>query len=329
MSSGTGLRFPARFLQANLFYDVLPINSDRYASMTTQKHLLITISDNTENLFGVRFVRSFFNDLAPHLITLLHINRIDTHSMIPSLTEMWEDDEKPDGHQLTFKAKRAIENAKNVFKDSSLAIDQMIVKTATERYGKVKDILTEGAKGCYDAIVLGRRASYALQWIFERPANEIHQSMLREYRCTVPLWICPESDQTRRNVLLCVDGSASSLRAADHVGYILAPEAQHQITLFHVLSGRASRDDSQIFKEAETILTGHGIGADRIKRQTARGISVAGSIQSEGEKGQYAAVVLGMHGHNEPAKENKFFQTEGTVSKLINKIEKTALWCCP
>ncbi|MBU1566299.1 MAG: universal stress protein [Proteobacteria bacterium] len=292
------------------------------------KHLLVTISSDADNLFGVRFVCSFFNDLSEHLVTLLHICRLDCDNMTKSLTEMWQTPEEKTGCELTGGPKRSLDKAQELLGRENFSIDRTITKTAVERYGKVKDILTEGSQGYYDAIVLGRRASYTLQWMFERPAEEVAQTMIRDSCCDVPLWICPESETGRKNVLVGVDGSDNSCRAVDHVGFILSSESRHSITLFHVNNG-ISRESTEIFARAEKILHGHNIGDERIRLYSTWGISVAGAIQSEGEKGGYSAVALGMHGSQEKGLLKDYILAGGTTAKLINKIEKTALWCCP
>ncbi len=292
------------------------------------KHFLVTISTNADNLCGVRFVGSFFNDQSEHLVTLLHICRLDCDNMSKSLTEMWQNPEEKGACSLTGGLKRSLDKAKELLGQGNFSIDRTITKTAVERYGKVKDILTEGSQGCYDAIVLGKRASYTLQWMFERPAEEVAQAMIRDSCCDVPLWICPESEPGRKNILLCVDGSANAYRAVDHVGFILSSEAQHSITLFHVNNSTA-RESTEIFARAEEILHGHTIGDERIRRRSTWGVSVAGAIQSEGKKGGYAAVALGMHGSREKGLLKDYILAGGTTAKLIGKIEKTALWCCP
>ncbi len=292
------------------------------------KHFLVTISTNADNLCGVRFVGSFFNDRSEHLVTLLHICRLDCDNMSKSLTEMWQNPEEKGACSLTGGLKRSLDKATELLSQGNFSIERTITKTAVERYGKVKDILTEGSQGSYDAIVLGKRASYALQWMFERPAEEVAQAMIRDSCCDVPLWICPEVEPGRKNILLCVDGSDNAYRAVDHVGFILSSEAQHSITLFHVNNSTAS-ESTEIFAKAEEILRDHTIGDERILRRSTWGVSVAGAIQSEGEKGGYAAVALGMHGSREKGLLKDFILAGGTTAKLIGKIEKTALWCCP
>lgn len=291
------------------------------------KHFLVTISNDVEYLFGPRFICSFFQQMSEHHLTLLHICRKDSEDISTALNEMWSSpDEKVTGN-LTVGARRSIDKAQLMLAKSKMSIDQVIIKTVAERYGKVKDILTEAASGLYDAIILGRRASYTLQWVFERPADEIAQYMIKDNCCSTPIWICPETEPERKNVLLCVDGSENGYRAVDHAGYILSLQTQHQITLLHITNGNTSDTDG-IFQRAESLLREHGIGGDRIRRHVTWGLSVSGTIQSEAEKGGYAAIALGLHGQAHNLKKDLIL-AGGTTSKLINRLQKTALWCCP
>lgn len=292
-----------------------------------EKHFLVTISNDVHNLFGVQFVCSFFKKISRHQITLLHISRLDGTEMEKSLSEMWlHPDDRVRGH-LTVGAKRSIDKATILLKNSRMSIEKMVVKTVAERYGKVKDILTEGSNGLYDAIVLGRRASYSLQWIFERPAEETPLAMIQDSCFTTPLWICPEPGPDRKNVLLCVDGSENSYRAVDHAGFILSRQTQHSIDLFHVESG-SGMDPDEVFLRAAAILHGHNIKDERINSKFTWGFSVPGSIIAEINRGGYGAVVVGLHGHQRSVMKN-FNLAGGTTSKLISRLEQTSIWCCP
>jgi hypothetical protein len=292
-----------------------------------EKHFLVTISNDVEHLYGVRFICSFFKEMSEHNLTLLHICRLDDNKMSKALSEMWTDPDKKIQGNLTIGVRRAIDRAMVLLGKSRMSIDQVITKTVAERYGKVKDILTEGADGLYDAIILGKRASYTLQWAFERPGDEMAQTIIKDTCCTSPLWICPESKQDRKNVLLCIDGSEDAYRATDHVGYIISAQDQHTVSLFHVVNTIGEASD-KIFERAESILHEHGIGSERISRKTGWGLTVTGSILSEIDKGGYAAVAVGLHGL-EHGVMKEFNMVGGTTSKLINKLENTALWCCP
>lgn len=293
-----------------------------------KKHFLVTISNDAEILYGVRFLCSFFGNVADQQVTLLHICRRDAGGASATLSQMWQGPSEGIRGQLTVQAKKAIDRARDILRRHDLAVDQVMTKTCAERYGKVKDILTEGGKGAYDAIVLGRRASYTLQWMFERAADETAQAIIRDSCCNTPLWICPEPLAERKNVLLCLDGSENSYRAADHVGYMLADQPQQRITLFHVQNVKDYQDVTGIFARAEEILTGYGITGDRIDRESCWGMTVAGAIDSEVARGGYAAVAVGLHGER-PGRAKDTRLAGGITAKLISKVEKASLWCCP
>lgn len=292
-----------------------------------QKHFLVTISNEIENLFGVRFLCSFFNTIGDHQITLLHICQTDKSAMANALNQMWQGPNEGIEGRVTVQARRAIFKAKEMLGQHQMAVEHMITKTCAERFGKVKDILAEGSRGLYDAIILGRRASYALQWMFERPADETVQAIVRDSGCTTPLWICPETEAGRRNVLVCLDGSQNSFRAVDHVGYILGRQEQHHIALFYAAGGSDGKSDTY-FEHAEALLRAHDIGPDRISRKTGRGLTVSGTILGELEKGRYAAIALGLRGEKQEREKNMGI-SGGTTAKIIAKLEKASLWCCP
>lgn len=241
--------------------------------------------------------------------------------------EMWEDPDKRIEGNLTVGARRALDKATRMLDHNKIAVNQMKTKIVEERFGKVKDIISEGVNGLYDAMVLGRRATYALQWLFDRPADEIPQALVKDASFSSPLWICSEPEVGRKNVLLCVDGSKSALRTADHVGYILNYAKHHNVTVFHVNTGQ-SGDSETIFKGVLDILISHNIERERIVCKSTWGISIAGTILNEKNSGKYAAVAVGMVGL--PNRKLGSFGLQGsTTASLIRKIEKASLWCCP
>lgn len=290
-----------------------------------KKHFLVTLSNELDNLYGVRFLCSFFHSIGEHQVTLLHICRSDDSSMAKTLGQMWQGPSDGIEGRVTVSARQAIFKAREMLAEHHLATEHMVTKTFAERYGKVKDILEEGARGLYDAIVLGRRATYSLQWMFERPADETALAIIRDNRCTTPLWICPDPEPGGRDILLCLDGSENALRAVDHAGFILAGQQHHRITLLHVGTSIAATE--AIFTAAERTLTGHGIEATRIRRKTTWGLTVASTILGELKEGGYAAVVIGLRG--ERAEKEKGCGAGSTTAKLIGKLERASLWCCP
>ena len=291
-------------------------------------HFLVNISSDTENLNGVRFFCSFFQESENCSITLFHIARLDSNDSSAALMEMWKNPEEGVQGKLTTGAYKALSRARRHLRSKNITVENMKTKTVQERYGKVRDILAEGSEGLYDAIILGRRATYALQWIFDRPGDEIPQAIIQEASLNSPLWVCTEPEEGRKNVLLCVDGSASSLRAADHVGFVLSHAPQHTITVFQV-SSSTNMNVQKNFEETDAILTKHNITRERIQHLEGSGLSVSSAILSEKNRGKYAAVAIGLEGNHEGGALGALGITGGTAATLINKISKASLWICP
>lgn len=292
-----------------------------------KKNFLATVSNDYDQLTGVEFICSFFKNLSEHRVTLLHICRLDASNTNKALLEMWQNPDERVKGRLTVGAKKALDKATEMLSVSNMSVDSMITKTFAERYGKIKDILNEGEGGLYDAIILGKKASYTLQWFFDRPADETAKAILRDGSLSTPLWVCPIPEVGRTNVLLCVDGSAGSFRAVDHVGYILSLQNQHNITLFLVENGAGLNSD-KIFQESIKILKDHAIASERISTHTTWGLNIAGTIISYAEKYSFAAIAVGLRGNNKGFMKS-INLAGGTATSLIERVEKVSLWCCP
>ncbi len=290
-------------------------------------HFLVSISSESENLYGIRFLCSFFGSCKNIDVTLFHISSSNDNSSA-SLLNMWENPAEKLENMITPAARKALNQAKFHIDSGSISVDELKTKTIMERHGKVKDILTEAANGLYDAVILGRRATYTLQWMFERPADEIPQALIRDASLSSPMWVCNEPEEGRKNVLLCLDGSASALRVADHVGYILSYLPQHTITLFHVCNP-VSNNAEKIFQDGVDILSKHNIAPERILQKTTWGLSVTNCILSEKSNGKYAVVAVGLIGTNEKNASPPNTMVGKTASVLLKAISKAALWYCP
>lgn len=291
-------------------------------------HFLINISSDTENLYGVRFFSSFFKNGSECDVTLFHISRLDSRDSSASLMEIWKGPEDSVLSSLNKSAQKALSRARRNLKSNAVTISEMKTKTVQERYGKVKDIIGEGSAGLYDAMVLGCRATYALQWLFDRPGDEIPKALIQDTTLSCPLWVCKEPEEGRENILLCVDGSESSMRAADHVGYILNHTPDHKVTVFHVAT--AADDKSQeIIESAAKILRSHNIAEDRIDKKTGWGVSLANVILAEKNRGRYAVIAMGVRGNQKGSLLGTIGMGGDTAATLIGKISKAALWIIP
>jgi hypothetical protein len=201
--------------------------------------------------------------------------------------------------------------------------EKVDIKTVQSRKGVVREIIDEAHSGLYDAVALGRKGFSWFETLFEDSVS--HEILWRDI--DFPIWICKRaSEHERRNVLLCVDGSAPSLRMADHVGFMLRKQEQQAVTLFHVAENKIPTDDSlqEMFRESRTALMENGLPEERIEYKVVVSKNVARSVINEACKGTYAAIALGKRGTSPKAMEN-FFPSSLCI-RLMRLCETTSLW---
>ena len=93
------------------------------------------------------------------------------------------------------------------------------------------------------------------------------------------------------------------------------------------VSPKLLKKTETVFSAAEGILKGHGIVAARMRRKSGRGLSVASTILGELHQGGYAALAIGFRGERQ---EKEGGGGVGSITaRLIGKLEKASLWCCP
>lgn len=168
--------------------------------------------------------------------------------------------------------------------------------------------------------------SYALQWLVEKPADELAQSILKDSSLSFPLRVCPEIEKDRKNVLVYADGSEASYRAVDHVGYILSNQGQHSICLFHVKTSAVS-NKAEVFNRSIEILRTHSINDERINTKSSWGFSVPGTIMDQVNEGGFAAVALGLNHEKHERLLIRQLKGEAT-SRLIRDASNFSVWCC-
>ena len=189
-----------------------------------ERHLLITISEKHDNLFGVRFVGNFFAHKEKMKITLLYLT--------PKPPGRFEADMETELRNKKSEAigRKALNEAKQDLLKLGFMEDQVFTKLRPRMSSKVNEIIQEGSEGRYDAVVLGRRGLTRLEQTFDESVT----SDLFEKDWGFPLWICRKPDSERKHVLACVDGSDASHRMLDHVGFILGQAQNQNVTLLAV-----------------------------------------------------------------------------------------------
>jgi nucleotide-binding universal stress UspA family protein len=285
-----------------------------------QKKLLITVSDDLSFLYGVRFVGSFFRNKAVVNTTLFYVApRADVAGSDKGFGQPELDQKTAEVGRK--QAQEALASARRMLCDRGFPPENVTCKFVFKQFGTVKDIIKEARGGKYDAVVLGRRG-YAL---FESVFSTSVTKEILDRRIDIPIWICKRPEENSRNVLLCVDGSQSSLRMVDHAGFMLRDENDHAITLFYVDTGEGASKET-ILNEARKKLLENWISDGRVHTVvTASTITgVAKTILEEAESKGYAAVGVGRVGVEKGHLQE--WLVGSRTMKLLEKMEKSALW---
>jgi len=215
---------------------------------------------------------------------------------------------------------------------------RIVMVTQQRMMGLARDILEYGRKGIYDAIVVGRRGLSRVQKTFMGSTS----AKLLEHSEVIPVWMVDGKVKSKK-ILVAVDGSESSYRAVDHIGFMLSENPEIKYRLFHVsqdakdldaisfrvddhsinkfVNKGSKRHIESFFTNAEAKLKEAGIAADRVEMiTTKRNGRVGKMICKEARKGNYGTVVVGRRGANHA----HYF---GSVSRYVTeRITDRALW---
>lgn len=286
------------------------------------RHLLVAVSDNPRAIHGVRFVSSFFTHDCELKLTLF--------AAFPTGPRVWVEEKS---YETLLDAEDTSKKYENQFHHALNAAKAMLtaggfdgkrinIKCVPQSSTKVEDILTEGERGLYDAVVLGKRGLARLEQLVEQSVTD--EALKRN--TTVPLWICRNPDEERSGVLICLDGSDSAYRITDHAGFMLAQEPHHPVTLLHIRNDQAPGHADTIFSKARAILLDNGIAGERIDERIMSGGKVAHTILDMAERGGFAAIAVGRTGSGKGLLGRIFM---GSVSReLMQGLKSSALWLC-
>lgn len=291
------------------------------AQETLEKHLLVTISEDINALFGLRYVFGFFSRRDLVRLTLFYVTARPGTESFDSSAPFCATGQTSSFGNACRTPPQTLTTARDWLLDMGFPGDRIEMRSAPAKYGTVKDIAAEAERGLYDAVVLGRRG---LSWFDEIFDDSVTHRMLWE-SISFPLWVCRNPMRHRKNVLLCVDGSEQCLRVADHVGYILRNEPEHSVTVFHNRAQSLPEGQSieHITAGAIAALKENGIEDERIDVLVKSSKDPADLILKQAQAGEFAAVAVGRSGGKPDALRNIF----GSISlTLLRKLEGAALW---
>lgn len=283
-----------------------------------EKQLLLTVSDETTCLFGVRFLSSFFQNKSLINITLFYVAaHLDAADRSTGHTDN-HPNEKAFGKSESDKGNMALEASRKILCTWGFSAERIACKIQSQEFGVVKDIIKEGREGLYDSVVLGKRGYSAFENLFSSSVTK----RIMEDDIDFPIWISRLPEHGRRNVLLCVDGSDAGLRIADHVGFMLKDEDQ-MVTILHVDTGHKENGDA-ILHEAHEKLTANEVAKERIEMSVIRSHRVVHTILEEVERKAYAVVAVGRVGEQKSKISDWLIGSRSM--KLLENMEKAVLW---
>ena len=226
--------------------------------------------------------------------------------------------------------------------NNGIAAGRIETVTIARKLGYAKDILEFALKGQYDAIVVGRRGVSGLLKVY---SGSVTSDMV-EHSKVIPVWLV-DGDAAGGDILVAVDGSEASLRAVDHVGFILSGNSDARLTLLHVSSSAAKYCEidlgappdpelaelvthgdkacvDQFYSHALKKLQEAGIAQNRIRMERVSGGRQIGRVILDfARKANCKNVVVGRRGID-----RSFFM--GSVSRyMVNNISDLALWVVP
>jgi len=239
------------------------------------------------------------------------------------------------------EAEKILKEAKDFMISKGIEEERINTVTVPKTMDVARDILNFAKQNSCDAILIGRRGVTKLEEMFTYSVS----SALLEHVQTIPLWSV-SGDVRFKNIAVAIDGSESSLRAVEYVGFMFENNQNIKITLLHVIpklrdycpidfdEDKSELEDIVIkgdrkcvesfFVHAKRLLEKSGIKSHQLEiKELPSLVSIAKTIVSEVKENNYGTLVLGRSGIGE-----SFFL--GSVSRYcFYNVNDCAVWIVP
>lgn len=304
-----------------------------------EKKLLLAIDGSRNSLMALDYVTHLFQGSPEVKIILFHV--------LPPIPPIYRENALMDKVTQKYleawkgKQQEAIETILQRSKGRMIRAGwpeaQIEIHAQEKRIGLARDILFEGQKGLYDAIVVGRRGLTPVQQMF---LGSVSIKIIQGAK-TIPVWVIG-GRVTSRKILVALDGSENALRAVDHLAFILEScrLADIRVLLLHIWPGfitvsgprlvphlpdrkKYEKNTAFFLKEAEEMILEAGLPDKQVEKKIyLKGVDIGKTILSEAEKGGYGTLVLGRRGLSK-AKE---FLMGSVSTKVLQQAADKAVW---
>ena len=283
-----------------------------------EKQILIPVDDSIHSNHSLLYATKMFSGSDEVTFTLFHGQPMISHYLLDEIRT------DPKAYSALKKVNKInneksrilLEKQKKRMITMGVPNERIEMVTQQRMVGLARDILEYAQKGIYDAIVVGRRGLSSLQKTFMGSTS----AKLLEHSNVIPVWMVDGKVKSKK-VLVAVDGSESSYRAIDHIGFMFSENPEVKFSLFHVsqdmddittiflemgdpdinkfMAKGSKRHMKKFFADAKQKLSEAGVAPDRVKIiKTKRKARVGKMILNEAKKGDYGTVVVGRRGTN-------------------------------
>jgi nucleotide-binding universal stress UspA family protein len=308
------------------------------------KKFLIAVDDSIHSKNAIKYACNISASLKETNFTLFHVQ--------PMISQYLVDEAKNDLaaeaelKRIINKNTEAGESLLQKYKDEMIRLgvaeQDIDIITLPRSLGLAKDILKYSSSEIYDAIIIGRRGLSGLQ---EAIMGSVSANVVEHSKST-PVWLIG-GEVVSQKVMFAVDGSENSLKALDHLAFMMGDNPDARILFFHVqpklsdycpidfemtdtdqLEDMIVKGDKkcidQFFAHAHKKLKNAGFDENQIEVKVSDTLLNPGkAIIEEAKNGDYGTIVIGRRGIN------KSFFT-GSVSRyVINQMSDNALWIVP
>jgi nucleotide-binding universal stress UspA family protein len=236
-------------------------------------------------------------------------------------------------------AERILSEAKDVLRKKGFKEEQIRSFHRKKQIDIARDICNLAADKRADSLLISAKGRSRLEAFF---SGEISSKIL-DCCLSCPVWVVEGAVQSKK-VLIAIDSSENSLRAANHAGFMLSG-TECQLTLFHskrhlkrfvpreilkaapeleeIWKNKAGQQIAPYMKKAKEMLLEAGIPEAQVKTTVVDGSRDAASdILEKARSGDYGTIVLGRKGRSGV----KEFFMGSTASKILQNHSGMAVW---
>ena len=204
------------------------------------KKLLIAIDASVYSSNTLHYLEQLFahlDDIHFHLLSVIPCNPSQEASQWLDELEMMSTLSNEEQKRYA-SAKRYLNKAEERLVRNGISAKQVTSEVKISTTSPAAEVLNVARKGMFDALVLGRHGVSKLE---ELIMGSVSNTMFEKCH-DVPIWIV-DGQVDSRKFLVPVDGSHFTLRALDHLCFMLKDNPYAEITLFHSAAMFAQKQD--------------------------------------------------------------------------------------